>query len=380
MLLGLAFFSQSCGGPAEKKQAEVAVPEKEGLQFEETAYGILPDSTPVQLFTLRNEQGVEATITNYGATLLTLLVPDKEGRLEDMVLGHDSLAAYLNDRSFFGSTVGRYANRIAEGKFSLDGQEYELAVNSGMHHLHGGNKAFDNSIWEAEEYRTAEEVGVKLHYLSKDMEEGYPGNLSVEVIYSLNNENELKIEYKATTDKKTIVNLTNHSYFNLSGDAKRDVLDHQLMINAKHFIPVGETLIPDGELREVAGTPFDFREPTAIGKNIEADNQQLRYGSGFDHSWVLGKKGEMSLGATVYEPGSGRFMEMFTTEPGVQLYTANHLNGKVGKKGAIYQNRYALCLETQHFPDSPNQPEFPSVVLNPGETYHSATSYKFSLK
>lgn len=386
IFMGALALNWACSGSSERTQNGEEI-KKEDMKVAKTDFGKLEDGTPVDLYTLTNQKGAEVRITNYGGTVLSLKVPDKEGRLEDVVLGFDSVAGYrgevyLQEGPYFGALIGRYGNRIAKGKFTLDGVEYELATNNGPNHLHGGLQGFDKVVWEAEEFESEEGVGVKLHYVSEDGEEGYPGNLTVDVIYLLTGDNELEIDYKATTDKATVVNLTNHSYFNLTGNAKRDILAHEVMINADQFIPVDETLIPTGELQNVEGTPFDFTEPTAVGKRIEDENEQLEFGMGYDHCWVLnGEEGEMKLAATVHEPTSGRLMEVFTTEPGIQFYTGNFLNGRLtGKSGVAYKQRYGLCLETQHFPDSPNQPQFPSVVLNSGETYQTKTTYKFSVK
>lgn len=379
--MGALAFGWACSCSSGNVQDKQEMGNK-SMKVIKTDFGNLKDGRPVELYTLTNENGVEVKITNYGGIITSILVPDKQGNIEDVVLGFESLEGYLQeDVPYFGAIVGRYGNRIAEGKFKLEGETYQLAVNNGPNHLHGGLVGFDKVLWQAEEVETANAVGLKVHYLSKDMEEGYPGNLSVEVIYTLNNANELAIEYSATTDKKTIVNLTNHSYFNLTGNIERDILEHEVMINADKFVPVDSILIPDGELRKVEGTPFDFTQPTAVGKRIETDDQQLAYGLGYDHCWVLnGAEGEMKLAASVYEPISGRFMEVRTTEPGIQFYSGNFLDGSLSGKGVSYDYRYGLCLETEHFPDSPNQPEFPSVVLEAGETYQTKTSYTFSVK
>lgn len=376
----------SCSGPANKDKEGEKVKENNQIKMIKEDYGKVNDQS-VDLFTITNENGVEVKITNYGGIITSLLAPDKDGVLEDVVLGFDSLSGYrsdiyLQEGPYFGAIIGRYGNRIADGKFTLDGKEYALATNNGPNHLHGGLTGFDKVVWDAEAFKNENGAGVTLHYVSEDMEEGYPGKLAVDVTYTLNNDNELEISYKATTDKKTVVNLTNHTYFNLTGNAKRNILDHQVKLAADKFTPVDETLIPTGELRDVEGTPFDFTEPTAVGARINADNEQLKFGNGYDHNWVLiGEAGKMKPAATVYEPESGRFMEVSTTEPGVQFYTGNFLNGKLTGKGNVtYEQRYGLCLETQHFPDSPNQPNFPSVELNPGEVYQTTTVYKFSTK
>jgi aldose 1-epimerase len=346
-----------------------------------TSFGKLQDGTEVSLYTLSNTLGTKMTVTNYGGIIVSLLTEDKEGNFEDVVLGFDSLSQYEKSNPFFGCIVGRYGNRIAKGKFQLDGQTYNLAVNNDPNHLHGGVKGFDKVVWTADDYSSPNGAVLKLTYTSKDLEEGYPGNLATEVTYTLTNDNELKIDYKATTDKKTVVNLTNHSYFNLSGNTKADILGHTLMIAASKFLPVDKTLIPTGELKDVKGTPFDFTTPFVIGSRINAKDPQLQNGGGYDHCWVFDKANERLPSATVYDSLSGRFMEMFTTEPGVQFYSGNFLNGSLtGKFDTVYKQRMGLCLETQHFPDSPNKPKFPSTVLNPGEVYSTHTIYKFSVK
>ncbi|WP_224998462.1 aldose epimerase family protein [Cesiribacter sp. SM1] len=352
------------------------------MKIEKVDFGTTKEGTPVDLYVLTNSHGVVAKITNYGGIVTSLILPDKNGKMEDVVLGFDSLSGYLQDDvPYFGAIIGRYGNRIAGGKFSLDGQEYTLAQNNGPNTLHGGLKGFDKRVWQAEEMRSEDGVGVKMHYLSPDGEEGYPGNLSVDVVYTLTDNNELIIEYSATTDKPTVVNLTNHSYFNFTGNTKRDILDHKVMIKADKFVPVDEDLIPTGQLQDVKGTPMDFTNAARVGQSINADHEQIKLGRGYDHTWVLGEPGQMKLAATVYEPATGRYMETHTTEPGVQFYTGNFLNGQmVGKGGVTYDYRYGLCLETQHLPDSPNQPQFPSVALRPGETYSAKTVYKFAVK
>lgn len=378
-LIALLLIAVACGTATQQENNQS---ETSAMQITQTSYGTTEDGTPVDLFTLENENGIEMKVTNYGGIITELKVPDKNGNLGDVVLGFDSLNTYIESNPFFGALVGRYGNRIANGKFTLDGEEYTLVQNNGPNHLHGGTKGFDKVVWEAETAETEDGPQLKLSYLSPHMEEGYPGTLEVEVIYTLTNEDAVRIDYKATTDRKTILNLTNHSYFNLSNDPGSLILDHEVMINADQFVPVDNTLIPTGELQSVEGTPMDFTEPTAIGARIEEDYEQLQVGRGYDHCWVInGEPGELRLGATVYEPNSGRFMEMLTTEPGVQFYTGNFLNGShTGKGGVVYEQRSGFCLETEHFPDSPNQPNFPSVELNPGETYQTTTVYKFSVR
>lgn len=348
----------------------------------ETSFGSLPDGTPLKLFKLRNASGIEADITNYGGIITSLRTPDRNGNLEDIVLGYDSLAGYLKAPSFFGALVGRYGNRIANGKFKLEGKTYTLVQNNGKNHLHGGTKGFDKVVWTPEASSTADSATLKLSYLSKDMEEGYPGNLQVTVTYTLTNDNELKIHYEATTDKPTVVNLTNHSYFNLTGNTRRDILDHTLTLNASKYIPVDDGLIPTGKIEPVKGTPFDFTQPATIGSRINDNHQQIKIGRGYDHCYVFDKApGSYGHVATLYDSASGRQMDMFTSEPGTQLYSGNFLDGSItGKFNTVYAKRYAVCLETQHFPDSPNQPSFPSVVLKPGEVYKTRTTYQFSAK
>jgi len=355
--------------------------EAPGATISRSAYGKLADGSDVSLFTFTNTAGTTMTITNYGGIITSLKTQDKNGTFEDVVLGFDSLSTYEKSNPFFGCIVGRYGNRIAKGKFKLDDQTYNLAVNNNGNHLHGGMKGFDKVLWAADSYTTPDGAVLKLNYTSKDLEEGYPGNLQVEVVYTLTNENEVKIDYKATTDKKTVVNLTNHSYFNLSGNTKTDILGHTVTIAATKFLPVDKTLIPTGELKEVKGTPFDFTTPFVIGQRIDDNDQQLKFGLGYDHCWVFDKTDGLSPVATVHDSTSGRFMEVFTTEPGVQFYTGNVLTGSLtGKFGTVYAKRFGLCLETQHFPDSPNRPSFPSTVLNPGQVYSTQTVYKFSVK
>lgn len=347
-------------------------------------FGKTPDGQSADLYVLTNKNGAEVSITNYGGAVVSIKVPDRNGKLGDVVLGYDNVDGYVNDKAYFGAIVGRYGNRIAHAQFVLDGKTYTLAKNNGENSLHGGIKGFNKALWTARILHAKDAQSLELSYLSKDGEEGFPGNLNVSVIYTLKDDNALSIAYSATTDKKTVLNLTNHSYFNLAGQGSGDILAHVLMIAADKFTPVDAALIPTGELRDVAGTPFDFRKPTAIGARINQDDEQLKLGSGYDHNFVLRSVPESLefLGAArVVEPTTGRVLEVFTTEPGVQFYTGNFLDGKTpGKGGVTYPRRNAFCLETQHFPDSPNHPKFPSVVLNPGERYHSVTSYKFSVE
>ncbi len=345
-------------------------------------YGALPDGRTAQLYTLTNANGLKATLTNYGAILVSMEIPDRDGKMADVTLGYDTLEGWLSNTSYFGSTVGRYANRIAEGKFSLDGKTYSLATNNNKNHLHGGIKGFDKMLWDAKPAKRAGAVGVEFSYTSRDGEEGYPGNLKTTVTYLLTDKNELRIEFKATTDKATIVNLAHHSYWNLAGDPTKTILDHELMLAADQFLPVDEGLIPTGELRPVKGTPFDFTQLTKIGGRVEADDQQLKFGKGYDHCWVLRNQSrKVALAATLYDPSTGRAMDLSTDQPGIQFYGGNFLDGTVtGKKGVKYQFRTALCLETQHYPDSPNKPSFPSVVLHPGQTYRHTMVLRFYTK
>lgn len=340
-------------------------------------FGKTSDGTPVELYTLSNKQGVEAKIMNYGGIVVSLRTPDRTGKSGDITLGFDTLEGYLKPNPYFGAIVGRYGNRIAHGRFKLDGVEYKLAQNNGENALHGGIKGFDKQVWKVKD---AGPQFVELGYLSRDGEEGYPGNLDVTVRYTLTDNNELRIDYSATTDKDTVLNLTNHTYFNLAGEG--DVLQHELKLYADRFTPVDKGLIPTGELRDVAGTPFDFRKPVAIGARINADDEQIRLGGGYDHNFVLNKSGDaLAPAAEVFEPHSGRVLVVLTTEPGVQFYTGNFLDGTIhGKGGQVYQRRSAFCLETQHFPDSPNHPEFPTTTLKPGARYHSTTVWKFSVR
>ena len=351
------------------------------LQIRKQPFGATPEKNTVDLYTLTNANGVEVGIITYGGIVVSMKVPDRHGKAGEVTLGYDSLDGYLKNNSpYFGALIGRYANRIDKGKFSMAGREYRLATNNGESHLHGGNRGFDKVVWKAEEIRGENRVGLKLAYVSADGEEGYPGTLTVTVVYSLTNNNELKMDYRATTSKETILNLTNHAYFNLAGGG--DILKHEVMINASRFTPVNAAVIPTGELRSVKGTPMDFTKPMAIGARINQKDEQLILGKGYDHNWVLDRKdSNLSLAARVREPASGRVLEVLTTEPGVQFYTGNFLDGTIkGKAGKVYQQRAGFCLETQHFPDSPNKPNFPSTILKPGQKYATTTIYKFSAK
>lgn len=323
-------------------------------------------------------------VTNFGAIITSILVPDRNGKVADVALGYNQVEDYINavDKPYFGAIVGRYGNRIAKGEFKLNGETYSLAKNNGPNHLHGGVIGFDKVVWDAE-YNQSEQK-IALSYLAKDREEGYPGNLQVTVTYTLTDENSIIVDYRATTDKPTPVNLTQHTYFNLKGEGEGDVLGHELMLNAKKFTPTDITAIPTGELAEVASTPFDFTQPKAIGRDIDQDHQQLLFGLGYDHNWILDKSsnsGQMTLAAQVYEPTTGRTLEIQTTEPGIQFYCGNFLDGRLkGKSGKPYIKRGGFCLETQHYPDSPNQKDFPSTILEPGNEYKSTTVFQFGVK
>jgi aldose 1-epimerase len=351
---------------------------KQGIKKE--SFGTLPDGTTVDVYTLTNAHGMEVRAITYGGIVMSVRAPDRKGKVEDIVLGFDDLKGYLNNRPHFGSLIGRYGNRIAKGRFTLDGKEYTLARNNGPNSLHGGLKGFDQAVWHAEPFENAQGRGIVLTYTSKDGEEGYPGNLQTKATYTLTDKNELIIEYEAITDKATPINLTHHSYFNLAGEGNGDILGHILILIASRFTPVDDTLIPTGELRSVKGTPLDFTQPTAIGTRINADYDQLRLGRGYDHNFVLDEKvSDPVLAARVKEPVSGRVLEVYTTEPGVQFYSGNFLDGTdTGKHGHVYKQHDGLCLEPQHFPDSPNHPDFPTTVLRPGQTYHWRTIYKMS--
>ncbi len=342
------------------------------------SFGRMPDGTEVNVYELTNAKGLRAKVIDYGAILVSLEVPDRAGKLGDVALGFDDLDSYLKRNPMFGSTVGRYANRIEGAKFTLDGVEHKLTANSGTNHIHGGRAGrFDKVVWKGRSFKNEEEAGVRFTYLSPDGNEGFPGNLNCTVTYALTNRNELKISYQAATDKPTIVNLTNHSYFNLAGAGSRDVLDHEMMINADFYTPGDKALIPTGEIHSVKGTALDFTEPETIGARIE----ELTQTRGYDHNYVLkNSDGSLILAARVYEPNSGRVMTVRTTEPGMQLYTANGMRGIKGKGSKLYDRHYGFCLETQHFPDSPNKPHFPSTVLRPGQKYSTMTVFMFSTR
>jgi aldose 1-epimerase len=353
---------------------------KPSATMKKTSFGKLPDGSAVDLFTLTNTGGVSVSITNYGGRITSLKVPDQKGTVADVVLGFDSIDGYLADNPYFGALIGRYGNRIGKAQFKLDGKVYSLAANDGPNTLHGGKKGFDRALWSAKDVSTKDLPAVELTYVSKDGEEGFPGTLTSVVTYSLSAQNELKLEYHATTDKNTVLNLTNHAYFNLKGAGAGDVLGHHVMIAASKFTPVDKTLIPTGEVKSLDGSPLDFRNATLIGERIAQDNEQLKFGNGYDHNFVLDSGGgALAQCAMVHEPDSGRMMEVSTTHPGLQFYTGNFLDGTIkGKGGKVYGHRGAFCMETQHFPDSPNKPSFPTTELKPGETYQHTTVYKFS--
>jgi aldose 1-epimerase len=354
-------------------------PLKTNMLNSEKPFGQTPNNEAVTLYTLKNSKGMEVQIMNYGAIITKIMVPDKNKVIEDVVLGFDSVADYIKDSPYFGAVVGRYGNRIAAGKFSLDGKNYSLAAQNNGQHLHGGLKGFDKKVWKMLSQKPG---SLTLSYLSKDGEEGFPGNLEVQVTYTLTEDNAIAMDYTAKTDQATVLNICNHSYFNLTGNAKRDVLDHTIQLNAPFFIPVDKVLIPTGEVKSVKGGPFDFTNPKKIGLEINSQDEQITFGGGYDHCYAFDKApGAYAKIAHVEEPVSGRVMEVFTTEPGVQFYTGNNLDGHlIGKYGAKYNKRTGFCLETQHYPDSPNKPNFPSTVLRPGETYTSKTVYQFSVK
>lgn len=353
------------------------------MNVEKEFLGTSTDGKSIDLYTLTNTHHVILKVMTYGGTIVSLFVPDRQGNFTDVVLGFDRFEGFMNEQNpYFGALIGRYANRIAHGKFTLDGVEYTLAQNNGVNHLHGGLKGFDKVVWNARERVSETQGSVELAYRSQDGEEGYPGTLSVTVIYTLTDDNTITIEYSAETDQKTIVNLTNHAYFNLAGAASgKDILNHELMLVADHFTPGDAGLIPTGEIRSVKGTPMDFTQSMPIGARIHAEDDQLQAAGGYDHNWVLNREGKsLALAARLYEPTSGRVMEVSTTEPGIQFYSGNFLDGSLtGKGNTIYRKHAGLCLETQHFPDSPNHQEFPSTVLAPGERYTQTTTYSFSV-
>ena len=373
----LACKGKTAGAP-EESAAPAPTAGGTSMDIQKQLFGQLPDGTPVNIYTLTNRNGLRTRITTYGGTIVSLEVPDRSGRLADIVLGHDSLPGYLDRKTnpYFGTIVGRYANRIAKAAFTLDGVAYDLAKNDGENTLHGGLRGFDAAVWQAEPVKESGAIGLKLSHLSKDGDEGYPGNLSCTVVYLLTDQDELKISYEATTDKATPLNLTNHTYFNLAGQGEGDILAHELMLNADTYLPTTPQLIPTGEIAPVKGTPFDFTAPKAIGADI------AKVKGGYDNCYIIrGGGGAPALAARVVEPTTGRVLEISTTEPAVQFYTGNFLDGTItGKAGKVYKQHYGFCLETQHYPDSPNHPEFPSAVLQPGQVFRSVTIHKFLTK
>jgi aldose 1-epimerase len=377
-LLSLAMVACGPGAKTTEVKTDTTVNEvNEPNKMKKEFFGMTPEGQEVSRFVMVNKNGLEVHVINYGAIITHLKTPDKNGKMEDIVLGYDKLEGYLNSSPYFGAIVGRYGNRIAAGKFQLDGRTYMLAQNNNVQHLHGGLKGFDKVFWNIE---PVSEQALKLTYHSPDKEEGYPGNLDITVTYTLTDENALEIDYKATTDQKTIVNLTQHSYFNLTG-GKEDILGHVLTLYADRYVPVNKVLIPEGELAPVKETPFDFTSPTAVGQRIKDNHAQLKIAGGYDHCWVINGKEEMKTAASLYEPKSGRYIEVLTTEPGIQFYSGNFLDGSItGKNGVKYKHRFGLCLETEHYPDSPNQDSFPPVTLSPGEVYSTKTIYRFGTR
>lgn len=353
---------------------------KEG-SVDKAVFGITPDGETVDAYTLTNSEGMEVRAITFGGIITSIRVPDRTGKLDDVALGFSSLEGYLKNPPYLGAIIGRYGNRIGKGQFTLDGKTYSLAINNRPNHLHGGNKGFNKVVWKSESFKNADNVGIVFTHTSPDGDEGYPGTLSLSVTYTLNNKNEIAFDYQATTDKATPVNLTQHSYFNLAGEGSGDILAHVMTIHASKITPVDQTLIPTGELASVEGTPFDFRKPTAIGARIAANDTQMRYGNGYDHNFVLDRSGNgLVLAAHVEDPTTGRVLEISTTEPGMQFYTGNFLDGTLtGKSGRAYKQRMGFALETQHYPDSPNKPDFPSTILKPGETYQSKTVFAFKV-
>ena len=376
--VGVAIALGMAAGCTAEAPQQTTAPVK-GPDVTSQRFGTMPDGTPVEAYTLRNAGGMEVKAIGYGAIITSLKVPDRSGNMADVVLGFENLDAYLKGHPYFGAIVGRYGNRIAKGEFTLDGKTYSLAKNNGPNHLHGGVTGLDKVLWTTA--TVAGQNAVTFTRTSPDGEEGYPGNLSTKITYTLTDRNELIVDYHATTDKATPVNLTQHSYFNLAGDGAGDILGHDVTINADRYTPVDDTLIPTGELASVEGTPFDFRKPTAIGARINADHPQLKAGGGYDHNWVLNRSGEgLQLAARVVEPKTGRTLEVSTEEPGVQFYTGNFLDGSLtGKGGHVYAHRTGFCLETQHYPDSPNKPSFPSTILQPGQEYKTRTVFTFGV-
>jgi aldose 1-epimerase len=371
-----------CKSDKKSEETSKEATTAEVVTIAKSAYGTTEKGEKVDSYKLTNQKGMEVNIITYGGIISSLKVPNKAGKSEEVVIGFNSLDQYMKANPYFGALIGRYGNRIAKGKFTLDGKEYSLAINNEPNALHGGPEGFHRVVWTAEEAKGGDSASLKLKYVSKDMEEGYPGNLTVFVTYTLHNDNSLDVLYEATTDKKTVVNLTQHSYFNLSSDFSKPILDHEITIDADKLVPVAATLIPTGKLTDVTNTPFDFRKPKAIGAAIEAKDEQLKNGLGYDHCWVLNNQGKGErFAASAYEATSGRLLEVYTDQPGIQFYSGNFLDGTLPmRNGGTYARRTGFCLETQHYPDSPNQKDFPTTVLNPGENYKTKTTFKFSVK
>ena len=370
LFMAILLFASSCTSDHSK------------VTIEKSPYGTTVDGVDVHEYKLSNQEGMQVSIINYGGVITSWTAKDKNGVYEDIVLGFNELSEYEKESPYFGAIIGRFGNRIAKGKFSIEGKEYTLAVNNGENHLHGGEKGFDKVVWDAETRLSDSSASLILTYLSKDMEEGYPGNLEVEVVYTLNTKDELSVTYKATTDKTTVINLTQHSYFNLSADFNNTILNHELVLNSDSFLPVDNTLIPTGEFRDVTNTPFDFRTPKTIGQQINEEDPQLKNGFGYDHCWVLNEQDKgVRFVASAFEPQSRRYLEIFSDQPGIQFYSGNFLDGTLPSKNkGNYEFRSGFCLETQHFPDSPNREDFPSVLLRPEEAYTSQTIFKLSVK
>lgn len=383
-ILSLASMSIQCKGE-NKADAAVTAQEanaKDPVSIAKSEYGKTAKGVQIDQYTLKNQKGMEVNIITYGGIITSLKVPNKEGKSEEVITGFNSLEQYQKPNPYFGALIGRFGNRIAKGKFTLDGKEYSLSINNRPNALHGGPEGFHRVVWTAEEAKGGDTATLKLKYVAKDMEEGYPGNLTVYVTYTLNKDNVLDVLYEATTDKKTVLNLTQHTYFNLSSDFSKPILDHEITIDADKLVPVDATLIPTGQLTDVTNTPFDFRKPKLAGKDINATDDQLKKGGGYDHCWVLNNQGKGErFAASAYHAGSGRLLEVYTDQPGIQFYSGNFLDGTLPMRdGGTYARRTGLCLETQHYPDSPNQKDFPTTVLSPGENYKTKTTFKFSVK
>lgn len=381
-IVSLASMNIQCKSDKKVEETTTEAKATEVVTIEKTTYGTTPKGEKIDSYKLKNQKGMEVDIITYGGIISSLKVPNKAGKSEEVVIGFNSLEQYMKPNPYFGALIGRYGNRIAKGKFTLDGKEYSLAINNTPNALHGGPEGFHRVVWTAEEAKGGDIAFLRLKYVSKDMEEGYPGNLTVFVTYTLKDDNSLDVLYEATTDKKTVVNLTQHSYFNLSSDFSKPILNHEITIDADKLVPVDATLIPTGKLTDVKNTPFDFRKPKAIGKDIEVKDDQLKKGLGYDHCWVLNNQDQGErFAASAYDAGSGRLLEVYTDQPGIQFYSGNFLDGTLPmRNGGTYAHRTGFCLETQHYPDAPNQKDFPSTILSPGEHYKTKTTFKFSVK